>query len=53
MEETNKNMGLILEEAKFGKYNWNFCGDLKVNAVSLGIKKSLFLCEWDSRIRIY
>jgi hypothetical protein len=56
MKESYKNMKLLLEKIQCGKYNWNICGDLKVNALSLGLELGFskfycFMCEWDSRGR--
>ena len=43
-------MKLVLEKTQYEKYNWNFCGDLKVTALLLGLqlgytKFCCFLCE--------
>ena len=47
-------MAWVLEKIQYKKYNWNICGDLKINALLLGMqlgytKFCCFLCEWDSR----
>ena len=49
-----ENTKLLFEKIKYGKYNWNICGDLKVTAVLLSLqlgytKFCCFLCGWDSR----
>jgi len=50
MKESYKHMKLVLEKTQYEKYNWNFCGDLKVTALLLGLqlgytKFCCFLCE--------
>jgi hypothetical protein len=56
MKQSYENMKLFLEKIQYKKYNWNFCGDLKVTALSLGLKLGCtefccFLCECDRRDR--
>ena len=47
-------MKLLLETIQYEKYNWNICGDIKVNDLLLGYTKfCCFLCQWDSRDRKY
>ena len=46
-------MKLLLEKTQYEKYNWNFCGDLKLTVLLLGLqlgytKFCCFLCEGDS-----
>ena len=53
-KEIYTTMNNILAEVDYKKCQWEFCGDLKVIAVLLGLqagytKYSCFLCEWDSR----
>jgi len=50
MKGCYENMKLLLEKIQYEKYNWNFCGDLKVIALLLGLqfgytKFCCFLCE--------
>ena len=56
MKQTYENVKLLLEKFQYEKYNWNICEDLKVTALSLGLKLGYtkfccFLCGWDSRAR--
>jgi len=49
-KESYKHVTLLLENTQYEKYNWNFCGDLKVTALLLGLqlgytKFCCFLCE--------
>ena len=51
MKGSYENMKLFLEKIQYEKYNWNFCGDLKVIDLLLGLqlgctKFCCFLCEW-------
>jgi hypothetical protein len=51
-------MKLLLEKIQYEKYNCNFCGDLNVIALLLGLqlgytKFCCFLCEWDNGDRKY
>jgi hypothetical protein len=53
MNETYKNMDLLLKAVSYSKYRWKICGDLKVIGLLLGMqfgytKLCYFLCEWDS-----
>jgi hypothetical protein len=51
--ERKKELKMLLNKLKYGKYGWHICGDLKVVSllmdVQLGyMKYCCFLCEWDS-----
>jgi hypothetical protein len=50
MKESYKHMKLLLDKTQYEKHNWNFCGDLKVTALLLGLRLGYteiccFLCE--------
>ena len=54
MKETYENMSVILKAVNYNEHGWEFCGDLKVIALLLGLqggftKFCCFLCLWDSR----
>ena len=39
VKEFYENIKLLLEKIQYEKYNWNVCGDLKVNYLLLGYTK--------------
>jgi len=54
MNETYKNLKILLEKIQYEKYCWTICCDLKVIALLMGLqlgytKFCCLLCEWDSR----
>ena len=54
LRETQETMELILHLMKYFAYNGNFCGNLKVIGLLLGMqmgytKHHCFLCHWDNR----
>ena len=56
MKESLENLNLLLEKIQYKKYSWNFCGDLEVIVVLLGLqlgytKICCFQCDWDIRDR--
>lgn len=53
MKETYEPMEVILKVINYSEHNWNFCGDLKVISLLLGLqlgytKHMCFLCLWNS-----
>jgi len=53
-KESHENMKM--EAINYDKFKWQICGDLKVTALLLGLRKGFtkyccFICEWDSRAR--
>jgi hypothetical protein len=56
--ESGDSMKQLLQYIKYDTCKWNFCVDLKVIALLLGLqlrytKFPCFLCEWDSRDRAH
>ena len=54
MKETYDTINTLLMLIKYSEHNWNFCCDLKVVALLLGMqtgytKHMCFLCLWNSR----
>jgi len=55
-KESYEDMKILMEAINYDKFKWQFCGDLKVIALLLGLKQGFtkyccFICEWDSRAR--
>jgi len=55
-KEPYENMEILMEAINYDKFKWHICGDLKLNALLLGLqhgftKYCCFICEWDSRAR--
>ena len=44
MKESYENMELLLEKIQYEKYNWNFCGELKVLLSCLATKHFVAFC---------
>ena len=47
-------MKILMEDINYDKFKWQICGDLKVNALLLGLQQGFtkyccFICERDSR----
>jgi len=47
-------MKILMEAINYDKFKWQICGDLKLIALLLGLKRRFtkyccFICEWDSR----
>ena len=55
-KESYENMKILLEAINYDKFKWQFCGDLKVTALLLGLQPAFtkyfcLICDWDSRVR--
>jgi hypothetical protein len=54
LKESYLNLRILLKSINYELYNWNFCGDMKVISLVMGLqlgytKHCCFLCLWNSR----
>lgn len=57
LDEEYHNLELLLQKLKYGRNQWQLCGDLKIFTILLGQQKGntsfpCFICEWNSRARV-
>jgi len=55
-KESYENMKIQMEAMNYDKFKWQFCSDLKVIALLLGLQQGFtkyccFICAWDNRAR--
>ena len=57
MKETYENLKQLVNKLEYNMYGWHFCGDKVVSllmGLQLGYRRyCCFLCEWDSRAKIF
>lgn len=56
LKESYENVKYVLEKIRYDEHRWQFCGDLKIITIILGLQSGYtkypsFLCLWDSRDR--